>query len=73
MTTELALLLGLCAFIMAGAFFSDYGPFSVFGKSGPRLGARIEREITIGRGFKVNGGTVRQWKTPPGNAPDGTL
>jgi hypothetical protein len=73
MTTELVLLLGLFAFILAGGFFGEKGPFKVFEKSGPRLGARLEQQITIGRGFKVQGGGVRAWEKPGVPAPNGKL
>jgi hypothetical protein len=72
MTTELVLLLALFAFILAGGFFGEKGPFKVFEKSGPRLGARLEQQITIGRGFKQDG-TVRAWQRPDVAAPDGKL
>ena len=72
MTTELVLLLALFAFIVGGAFFGEKGPIQVFGRSGPRLGARIERHISVGREFKANG-QVNQWLRPDGAAPDGKL
>ncbi len=54
MTTELVLILGLYAFILMGVFFGDMGPIATFNKSAPRLAARIERNVTTGRGFKQN-------------------
>jgi hypothetical protein len=70
MTTEFVLLLGLFAFITAGAMLGESGPANVFKKSGPRLGARIEQHISTGRGFKVPTDNL-QWIKPPGNAPTG--
>ena len=43
MTVELVLLLGIYVFIVLGAFLGDSGPIATFMSSGPRLGARIER------------------------------
>lgn len=54
MTTELVLILGLYAFILMGVFFGDMGPIATFNKSAPRLAARIERNVTTGRGFTQN-------------------
>lgn len=51
MTTELVLLLGIYAYILMGVFFGDAGPLETFKKSGPRLGARIERDISVGHYF----------------------
>ena len=52
MTTELVLLLSLYAFIIIGVFLGDSGPIETFKKSGPRLGARIERNLATGWGFR---------------------
>jgi hypothetical protein len=71
-TTELVLLLSIFAFIVVGAFFGDNGPIQVFVKSGPRLGARIEKHVTVGREFKQKGQT-NQWSKPDNGAPDGSL
>jgi hypothetical protein len=73
MTTELVLLLAIFAFIVGGLFFGEKGPIKVFERSGPRLAARIERQITIGRDFKVQGNSYQLWQKPPGNPPDGHL
>ncbi len=73
MTTELVLLLGLFAFIVGGLFFGQKGPLKVYQTSGPRLAARIERQITIGNQFKNKGGTNYDWTHPDANPPTGTL
>lgn len=73
MVTELVLLLGLFAFIVGPVFFGDHGPMKVFQRSGPRLAARIERHVSIGREFKVKGGQYNQWQAPDSAPPDGTL
>lgn len=52
MTTEFVLLLGLYAFILLGAFLGDRGPMATFRSSGPRFAAKVERNITTGRGFQ---------------------
>lgn len=58
MTTELVLLLAIYAFILLGAFLGPQGPGETFRRSGPRLAAKIERNIAIGHRFNSsqNGG-----------------
>ncbi len=73
MTTELVLLLAMFAFVTGPVFFGDSGPFKTFEKSGPRLAARIEQHLTIGREFKQKDGSANRWAKPPGNAPTGRL
>ena len=63
MTTELVLLLGIYAFILLGVFMGDSGPMATFKNSAPRLAARIERDITTGRGFLIEGSTF-EWQKP---------
>jgi hypothetical protein len=70
MTLEVTLLLGMFAFILGGAFFGENGPMQVFKDSGPRLGARIEKHVTTGRGFLWDGQT-NKWVAPEGRAPTG--
>ena len=67
MTTEFVLLLGLYAFIVLGVFLGDLGPIETFKKSAPRLAARIERNISVGDGFRQsrdNAGVL--WEEPQG-------
>ena len=71
MTTELVLLLGLFAFILGGAFLGDNGPRKVFERSAPRLGARVESQITIGRKFRFRDGNSIEWARPNGGPPLG--
>lgn len=67
MTTELVLLLGIYAFVVLGVFLGDSGPIQTFKKSAPRLAARIERNITVGHGFRVSkDGEDVVWKKPGG-------
>lgn len=77
MTTELVLLLCVFAFVTAGAIFGEKGPFGVLASSSPRLGARLEQNIAIGKKFKVrdeNGDmNSTQWRAPTGAAPTGKL
>lgn len=73
MTTEIVLLLGIFAFLVGGALFGERGPFQVFARSGPRLAARIEKHVAIGREFKIRGGVYNQWQAPESNPPDGKL
>ena len=70
MTLEVTLLLGMFAFILGGAFFGDNGPLKVFKDSGPRLGARIEKHVTTGRGF-VWEGSRNRWSAPDSRPPTG--
>lgn len=72
MTTELVLLLGLFVFILGGAFINDGGPRQVFREAGPRLGARVERNITFGHRFRFRDGAPIQWAKPRGAAPTGS-
>jgi len=66
-TTEFVLLLGIYSFLVLGAFLGDLGPVATFKKSAPRLAARIERNISVGDGFRQpsasNGKAVR-WMSP---------
>ena len=77
MTTELVLLLTLSVFVSLGAFTGNNGPVKVFENSGPRLGARLEQNIAIGKTFKVRSDTGSQdavtWHAPPGAGPTGQL
>jgi hypothetical protein len=73
MTTELVLLLGLFAFLVGGVFFGEKGPIGVFNKSGPRLAARVEKHLTVGREFKIKGGAHHEWQKPSTNPPTGRL
>jgi hypothetical protein len=69
MTTELVLLLGIYAFLLLGAFLGDLGPIETFKKSAPRLGARIERNISVGDGFRNSSdGQGVHWIKPEGGA-----
>jgi hypothetical protein len=69
MTTELVLLLGIYAFLLLGAFLGDLGPIETFKRSAPRLGARVARNIEIGRGFRQStDGKGVNWVKPEGGA-----
>lgn len=71
MTTELVLLLGLFVFILGGAFLGDKGPRKVFENAAPRLGARVERNITFGHKHRWKG-APSPWRKPNGAAPTGS-
>lgn len=65
MTVELVLLLGIYGFLVLGAFLGDMGPIETFKKSAPRLGARIERNVSVGDGFRNSkDGTPVTWIKP---------
>ncbi len=51
MTTEAVLILFLSVIIILGVYFGDNGPINTFKEAGPRLGAKIERSISIGHQF----------------------
>lgn len=61
MTTEIVLLLAIFAFIVMGVFLGDLGPIATFRNSGPNLGAKIERQISIGHNFYENGQRIPDW------------
>lgn len=68
MTVELVLLLGIYVFIVLGAFLGDLGPVAIFKKSGPKLAARIERNISTGDGFRQStDGHPVKWLKPQGS------
>jgi hypothetical protein len=52
MTVELVLLLSIFATVTLGIFLGDVGPIQTFKKATPKLGARIERNISVGDGFR---------------------
>lgn len=64
MTVEYVLLM-VCIFAIGLKFFSS-APMDAFKESGPRLGARIERQMQTGTGFqygpKGNGQGV-EWES----------
>lgn len=61
MTTEIVLLLAIFAFIVLGIFLGDLGPIATFHNSGPYLGAKIERQISIGHNAYKDGLRVPEW------------
>ncbi len=61
MTTELVLLLSIFVFALMGIFLKI--PKETFYESGPRLGVRIEQQITTGSGFKYKG-KGNEWRAP---------
>ena len=67
MTTELTILISIFIFILLGVFIGENGPKSTFEKAGPRLGARVEKQIETGVGFWS--GSKESWIPPP--SPDG--
>lgn len=73
MTTEVVLLLGIFVFLIGGLFFGEKGPIKVYEKSGPRLAARVEKQLTIGRGFTPNQGQSVRFLAPDKAAETGKL
>jgi|FLYM01.1.fsa_nt_gi hypothetical protein len=72
MTTEFVLLLGIYAFIIMGVFLGDLGPIATFKKAAPRLGARIERNVSVGDGFRQSAdGKPVSWIKPEGGTGSG--
>ena len=65
MTLELVLLLSIFGFMVMGIFLGPMGPIQTFKDAAPRLGARVERNITIGEGFRTaKDGKGVAWKAP---------
>lgn len=66
MSAEFVLLIGVYVFVLMGAFIGDKGPGATFRDAGPRLGARVERNIAIGYRFKdkTTGGPLIRWADP---------
>lgn len=66
MTIEFVLLLGLYAFILLGAFLGDKGPGATFKNAGPRFAAKVERNVSTGRGFvnKTKSQRSLYWQDP---------
>lgn len=64
MTTEFVLILGLYAFILLGILFNV--PKRTFDSSAPRLAAKIERDVSVGKRFnnKLEGRPTIQWMNP---------
>jgi hypothetical protein len=62
LTIEYILLL-VCAFCI-GLKFMVSAPKYAFEKAGPKLGARIEKHLATGTGFKDANGRVVRWEPP---------
>jgi hypothetical protein len=59
MTVEYVLLISLFVYLLMGALTSQ--PAKTFKDYGPRLGARVEKQLVTGDGFKDKGQGV-SWK-----------
>lgn len=67
MTVELVLLLSIFAASTLGIFLGDLGPIQTFKKAAPRLGARVERNLSVGDGFRTSkDGRGVTWDPPQG-------
>lgn len=73
MTTELILLVSVFAFLVIGAFLGENGPRKVFERSGPRLAARIEKDISIGHKFRYANKGQNTFEAPPKAPPTGLI
>jgi hypothetical protein len=60
MTAEFVLVLSLFAAFIMGALVT--GPTSAFREAGPKLGARIEKQMATGEGFLVDGRGKQAWE-----------
>lgn len=68
MTTELVLLLAIFAFLVLGVFLGPSGPIGVFKTFAPRLGARVERNVGVGNGYRQSkDGRGVSWVPPLNN------
>ena len=61
MTVEYVLLVGL--FVMFLLTSMTKGPFGAFEGGGPKLGARIERHLITGDGFRTQDGRRVEWQS----------
>lgn len=69
MTVELVLLLSIFGFMIIGVFLGPLGPIETFKKASPRLAARVERNLSVGDGFrKSKDGKGVSW-IKPNNGP----
>lgn len=59
MTVEYVLLL-ICIFGIGLKFFAS-APMDAFKEAGPRLGARVEKHLSTGNGFKYQG-SQKKWE-----------
>lgn len=59
MTIEYVLLLFCMFMIGIKGFFSS--PMEAFRDYGPVLGARVEKHLATGRGFKMQDGSAHKW------------
>lgn len=66
MTLEYVLLLALSIFILSGLFHKEYGPVGTFHNSAPRLAARVESDISVGKAFMDGrkGSPTINWSEP---------
>ena len=71
MTIEVILLMAISLFVTLGAFLGSSGPQATFKSSGPRLGARIERNVSTGSGFSNL--PASGWSQPPEAPPTGEM
>jgi hypothetical protein len=60
MTVEYVLLVAMFAYFLMGAMTST--PIKTFGDYGPRLGARVEKQLLTGDGFAAQGQKPVKWK-----------
>lgn len=73
MTTELVLLLSMFVFVVLGGFLGEGGPRNTFKQSGPKLAARLERDLATGDGFKQKDGKANEWRAPKDRIETGEL
>jgi hypothetical protein len=57
-SVEYVLLMALFVLLLMGSITK--GPYGAFENAGPKLGARVERHLITGDGFKP-GGQLNQW------------
>ena len=62
MTVEFVLLM-VAVFAIGLKFFAS-APMDAFRESAPKLGARVEQNLSTGTGFKNKQGIPLQWKNP---------
>ncbi len=60
MTAEYVLVLALFVMFVMSALIT--GPHNAFKDAGPKLGARVEKQLATGEGFLVQNGRKVQWE-----------
>jgi hypothetical protein len=55
----------ITAFVVMLLKITYFAPLNAFNEAGPRLGARVEKHLTTGRGFSELSHRKADWKKKP--------